>query len=52
MREALWLVDVEQEKLLQRNGFLIAEGDRIFLTRAGRFVANEVTARLFKGSQA
>lgn len=39
-------IDVEQEKLLLRNGFLVNEGGRISLTRQGRFVANEVCARL------
>lgn len=39
-------IDPEQQKILQRSGFLSTEGDRISLTRAGRFVANEVCARL------
>lgn len=41
-------IDVEQEKLLLRNGFLVNEGGRISLTRQGRFVANEVCARLLR----
>ncbi|MDO8736516.1 MAG: radical SAM family heme chaperone HemW [Thermoleophilia bacterium] len=41
-------IDVEQEKLLLRNGFLLNEGGRICLTRQGRFVANEVCARLLR----
>jgi len=39
-------IDPEQAKNLQRDGFLTTEGGRISLTRAGRFVANEVCARL------
>lgn len=41
-------IDPSAQNLLQRNGFLISEGDKILLTRAGRFVANEVCARLLK----
>lgn len=41
-------IDAEQEKLLLRNGFLVNEGGRISLTRQGRFVANEVCARLLR----
>ncbi|MHB9111503.1 MAG: radical SAM family heme chaperone HemW [Thermoleophilia bacterium] len=41
-------IDTEQEKLLLRNGFLVNEGGRISLTRQGRFVANEVSARLLR----
>jgi len=41
-------IDNEQEKLLLRNGFLVNEGGRISLTRQGRFVANEVCARLLR----
>lgn len=39
-------IDPEQLKNLQRDGFLTTEGGRISLTRAGRFVANDVCARL------
>jgi len=41
-------IDDEQENILLRNGFLLNEGDRICLTRRGRFVANEVCARLLR----
>lgn len=41
-------VDPSAQNLLQRNGFLVTEGDKMLLTRAGRFVANEVCARLLK----
>ncbi len=41
-------IDEEQENILLRNGFLVNEGGRISLTRAGRFVANEVCARLLR----
>ncbi|MBI5870693.1 MAG: radical SAM family heme chaperone HemW [Actinobacteria bacterium] len=41
-------IDTDQEKLLLRNGFLVNEGGRISLTRQGRFVANEVCARLLR----
>ena len=40
------VIDPNQQNLLQRNGFLKIEGDRMYLTRAGRYVANEVCARL------
>ena len=38
----------EQENLLLRNGFLVNDGGRISLTRRGRFMANEVSARLLR----
>ncbi|MBK5225633.1 MAG: radical SAM family heme chaperone HemW [Thermoleophilia bacterium] len=41
-------LDGEQENILLRNGFLLNEGGRILLTRRGRFMANEVCARLIK----
>jgi len=41
-------VDGAQEKLLLVNGYLVNEGGRISLTRRGRFVANEVCARLLR----
>jgi oxygen-independent coproporphyrinogen-3 oxidase len=41
-------IDTGQENILLRNGFLINEGGRIWLTRPGRFVANEVCARLLR----
>jgi len=46
--EVAGAIDDEQEKFLLRNGFLIIEGGRISLTRRGRFVANEVCARLLR----
>ncbi|MHB1361845.1 MAG: radical SAM family heme chaperone HemW [Thermoleophilia bacterium] len=42
------VLDSRQEKGLLRNGFLVNEGGRICLTRQGRFVANEVCARLLR----
>lgn len=42
------VLDGEQENILLRNGFLLNEGGRILLTRRGRFMANEVCARLIK----
>lgn len=42
------VVDTEEAARLQQNGFLGNDGDRIFLTREGRFVANEVCARLMR----
>ena len=42
------VLDKRQEKGLLRNGFLVNEGGRICLTRQGRFVANEVCARLLR----
>lgn len=41
-------IDPLQLNLLQRNGFLKTGGGKIYLTRAGRFVANEVCARLLQ----
>jgi len=41
-------IDSEQENLLLRNGFLVNDGGRICLTRRGRFMANEVSARLLR----
>jgi len=43
------VIDAAEQKLLQRNGFIESKGDKIRMTRAGRFVANEVCARLFQG---
>ncbi|MFA6001649.1 MAG: radical SAM family heme chaperone HemW [Thermoleophilia bacterium] len=42
------LIDPAEERLLRERGYLISEGDRICLTRAGRFVANEICARLLR----
>jgi oxygen-independent coproporphyrinogen-3 oxidase len=42
------VIDLEQEKSLHRNGFIMTGSDKICLTRAGRFVANEVCARLLR----
>lgn len=42
------LIDSSAQNILLRNGFLTTEGDKILLTRAGRFLANEVCARLLK----
>lgn len=42
------IVDLSEQNLLLLNGFISDEGGRMVLTRAGRFVANEVCARLFK----
>ncbi|MHB1389863.1 MAG: radical SAM family heme chaperone HemW [Thermoleophilia bacterium] len=42
------IVDPTEQKLLLLNGFISDEDGRISLTRAGRFVANEVSARLLK----
>ncbi len=42
------VIDAAQENILHRNGFLVNEGGRICLTRPGRFVANEVCARLLQ----
>jgi len=42
------VIDAGQENILLRNGFLVNKGGRICLTRAGRFVANEVCARLLR----
>ncbi|MHB0866089.1 MAG: radical SAM family heme chaperone HemW [Thermoleophilia bacterium] len=42
------VVDLSEQKLLLLNGFISDEDGRILLTRAGRFVANEVSARLFR----
>jgi len=42
------LLDVDEERRLTESGFLASEGDKIYLTRAGRFVANEICARLLR----
>ncbi|RJQ45556.1 MAG: radical SAM family heme chaperone HemW [Gaiellales bacterium] len=42
------VVDAGQLADLTLNGFVAEDGARIFLTRAGRFVANEVCARLLR----
>lgn len=49
--EVAGAVDPEQLKYLQQCGFLQSDGDRISLTRAGRFVANEVCARLLSSCE-
>ncbi len=41
-------IDDLQLNLLQRNGFLETDDGKIYLTRAGQFVANEVLARLLQ----
>lgn len=41
-------INLSQEELLARNGLLMNAGGKIFLTRAGRFVANDVCARLLQ----
>lgn len=46
--EVAGLLDAGQEQLMIERGYLASEGGRIFLTRAGRFVANEVCARLLR----
>lgn len=48
-RDVAAVIDESARNILQRNGFLASDGDKIFLTRAGRFVANEVSVRLLKG---
>ncbi len=42
------MFDYVQLNLLLRNGFLQTVGGKIYLTRAGRFAANEVCARLLQ----
>lgn len=42
------LIDPGEERLLKERGYLVNEGGRIYLTRAGRFVANEICARLLR----
>lgn len=42
------VIDAGQEKNLLLNGFIANEGGRIYLTRRGRFVANEVCARFLR----
>lgn len=42
------IIDTRQEKNLLLNGFIANEGGRIYLTRRGRFVANEVCARFLR----
>lgn len=45
------VVNADEENKLVQNGFLSNGGGKIFLTRAGRFVANEVCARLLQGKK-
>ena len=40
------VTDIDQLELLVQNGFITRDGARISLTRAGRFVANEICSRL------
>lgn len=42
------VIDAGQEKNLLLNGFIANEGGRIYITRRGRFVANEVCARFLR----
>ncbi|MFA5810427.1 MAG: hypothetical protein WC935_08895, partial [Thermoleophilia bacterium] len=42
------LIDPDEERLLKARGYLVSEGGRIYLTRAGRFVANEICVRLLR----
>lgn len=46
--EAEEIIDLIEKNALVRNGFLNSKGGKIKLTRAGRFVANEVCARLLR----
>lgn len=40
------VIDQRQLELLGQNGFIVNDGAKILLARAGRFVANEVCARI------
>ncbi|MHB0914247.1 MAG: radical SAM family heme chaperone HemW [Thermoleophilia bacterium] len=42
------VIDSDQLALMEQNGFIASEGAKIKLTRKGRFVANEVCARLLR----
>lgn len=42
------LIDPGEERLLRERGYLVSEDGRICLTRAGRFVANEICVRLLR----
>ncbi|MFA5809730.1 MAG: radical SAM family heme chaperone HemW [Thermoleophilia bacterium] len=46
--EVVSLIDPGEETLLKARGYLVSEGGRIYLTRAGRFVANEICVRLLR----
>lgn len=41
-------LDPDEERLLKERGYLVSEGGRIYLTRAGRFVANDICVRLLR----
>lgn len=48
-KEVAAVVDEEEAARMRRHGFIENEGDKMFLTREGRFVANEICVRLLKG---
>lgn len=48
IREVAAVVDTGEAERLRHHGYMTIEGDKISLTREGRFVANEVCVRLMK----